>query len=291
MGFHVQQGTRTPFVGVGVPGGGQQGHETGQGLQHQLRIFPGGAPPGVSEAREPVPQAPLVQRFAVEQSEHALSEVVPLQQTADTERVEALPPQHAGGEPVQVQQIRLRLHPDAARRGDDLLRGGRLGKRVVDLTGELLGGHPLLADDCVLRERHAEHLRRHIEDAPGGRAHPPRPERRGGRHGADPPERPVRPCGADRRRQTAQQHGHVGALCAVVGVELVQHHVRDVRAFPQGPILTALQQQVQHLVVGDQYVRWGDTHLLAPCHDPPEVGVRPVADVQPRGHLGEVGRG
>lgn len=290
MGLHVQQRTRTPFVGVGVPGGGQQGHETGQGLQHQLRILPGGAAPGVSEAREPVPQTPLVQRLAVEQREHALREVVPLQQTADAKRVEALPPQHAGCEPVQVQQVRLRLHADAARHRDDLLRSGRLGKRVVDLAGELLGGHPFLADDRVRGERHAEHLRRHVQDAPGRRARSPRAERRGGRHGADPPQRTVRPRRADRRCQPAQQHGHVGALRAVVGVELVQHHVRDVRALPQGPVLAALQEQVQHLVVGDQHVRRGDAHLLAPGQDPSEVGVRPVADVQTRGHLGEVGR-
>lgn len=254
MGLDVQQGTRTSFVGVRVPGGGEQGHETGQGLQHQLRVLPGGASPGVSEAREPVPQPPLVQRLAVEQREDALREVVPFQQTADTERVEASLPQHVRGEPVQVQLVRLRLHAHATRRRDDLLRSGWLGKRVVDLAGELLGGHPLLADDRVRREGHAEHLCRHVQDAPGRRARPARPERRGGRHGADPPERPVRLRGADRCRQPPQQHGDVGALGAVVGVELVQHHVRDVRAVPQDPVLTALQQQVQHLVVGDQYV-------------------------------------
>ena len=57
--------------------------------------------------------------------------------------------------------------------------------------------------------------------------------------------------------QAAQEHGHIGALSAVVGVELVKHEIREAaRALPpQGPVLVTEQQLVEHLIVREQDVR------------------------------------
>src|SRR5699024_4117684 len=63
----------------------------------------------------------------------------------------------------------------------------------------------------------------------------------------------------------SQQHAHVRALCAVVGVELIQHQVAERRGggFPQGPVGAAQQQLVEHLVVRQQHVRGAAADHLA----------------------------
>src|SRR5699024_7962266 len=57
--------------------------------------------------------------------------------------------------------------------------------------------------------------------------------------------------------QASQQHAHVGALGAVVGVELVEHQVAERRGggLPQRTVGAAQQQLVEHLVVRQQHVR------------------------------------
>ena len=62
---------------------------------------------------------------------------------------------------------------------------------------------------------------------------------------------------AERAAEAAQQHGDVGALGAVVGVELVEHEVLQRVGFVGGPevaVLTPEQEEVEHLVVGEQDV-------------------------------------
>ena len=73
--------------------------------------------------------------------------------------------------------------------------------------------------------------------------------------------------------QAAQQHRHVGALGAVVGVELVEHEVleRVGRGLPEVLVAAAQQQLVEHLVVGEQDVG----RVVAddpPVADEPAVG-------------------
>ena len=77
----------------------------------------------------------------------------------------------------------------------------------------------------------------------------------------------------ERDPQAPKQHGHVGALGAVVGVELVEHEIgeRLGRLLPDPLVLGAQQQLVEHLVVGEQ-----DVGSLAPDD-------RPVGD-QAGGH-------
>ncbi len=58
--------------------------------------------------------------------------------------------------------------------------------------------------------------------------------------------------------QPPEQHGHVGALGPVVGVELVQDDVLE-RVGAQPPqllVVVAQQELIEHLVVGEQDVRW-----------------------------------
>lgn len=55
--------------------------------------------------------------------------------------------------------------------------------------------------------------------------------------------------------EPAQQHRHIRALRPVVRMELVEHHIREIGALPQRPVLGTLQQQIQHLLVGDQHIR------------------------------------
>ena len=128
--------------------------------------------------------------------------------------------------------------------------------------GQLEAG---LGDDAGLIEvvaedgtREADHLRRVALI----------PEGRGRRNRSDPAERPgalgvgERVAGQialQREAKAPQQHRDVGALRAVVGVELVQHEVlQAARALlPDRPVLVAQQQLVQHLVVREQDVRRG----------------------------------
>ena len=63
--------------------------------------------------------------------------------------------------------------------------------------------------------------------------------------------------GAQGQAQAPQQHGDVGALGAVVGVELIEDQVGQGggRGPPQLAVLGAQEQLVEHLVVGEQDVR------------------------------------
>src|SRR5690606_39184960 len=103
---------------------------------------------------------------------------------------------------------------------------------------------------------------------------------RGRGDGSDRAERTAGPRGADGDGEAAQQHGHVGALRAVVRVELVDDHIADVAAVPQRCVGGTLEQQVEHLVVGDQDVRRGQLHVLAAGVDLVVVRGRLVPDVQ-----------
>ena len=69
-----------------------------------------------------------------------------------------------------------------------------------------------------------------------------------------------RQCGAE----AAEEHGDIGALRSVVGVELVEHHEPKrvgLIARPQVAVLTPQQQEVEHFVVGEKDVR----RVVAEC--------------------------
>ena len=119
----------------------------------------------------------------------------------------------------------------------------------------LLDGQPVLAHQRRLVELGAEHG---LGELPQLRAAlGPAAERRRGGDGRDRPERPLVGGDAERHTEPPQQHRDVGALRAVVGVELVEHEVaqRLAGAGEQRGVLAAQQQHVEHLVVGEQDVR------------------------------------
>jgi hypothetical protein len=139
--------------------------------------------------------------------------------------------------------------------------GGDPRRGVADPLGGRLPG---LGDHAIGRERLAE-------DGLSKGEHRLRialvAQRGGGRDRRDAAERPppllvgdrrvvIRPEVLERHPQAAQQHGDVGALRAVVGVELIEDEVlQAARALrPQRGVLGAQQQLVEHLVVGEQHV-------------------------------------
>ena len=165
-----------------------------------------------------------------------------------------------------------------------LRRGQR--QAVIDRVEELLGRQPLLGDHRALRELGAENL---LGDLPDLGLVTARTQRRRGRDRADLPERPARLGVPGRRGKAPQQHRHVGALRTVIGVELVHDHVADIRVPPQRQVLTALQQQVQHLVVRDEDVRPLPPDVRTLRHHVLVGGVGQIADVQARGDVLEFG--
>ena len=139
------------------------------------------------------------------------------------------------------------------REGGQVLRVGQR-QAVVDRAEEVARRLPLLADHRVRR-------------GTGCRRPARRPSRIRSVLPAVSPRvalvatgqiRPERPAGLGvpgGGGEPAQQHRDVGALGAVVGVELVDDDVAEVGVPPQRQVVGALQQQVEHLVVGDQDVR------------------------------------
>ena len=83
------------------------------------------------------------------------------------------------------------------------------------------------------------------------------PQGRRGRHGDDVSQRPSRPGNAQACSEPAQQHGDIGSLGSVVGVKLVEDQVGEtgVGSGQQGCVGGVHQQQVEHLVVGEQDLR------------------------------------
>ena len=97
--------------------------------------------------------------------------------------------------------------------------------------------------------------------------------------------------------ETAQKHGHIGALSAVVGVELIEDEVGEAGGgvLPQRCVVRAQQQLVEHFVVGQQDVRWVIPHGV-PVGDQTVGGDRGAAggactDVNAGADGGELRRG
>ena len=211
-----------------------------------------------------------------------MGEDVPAEHLAELFRRAAGLPGDQLGDPLHGGRIEPRV-----REGGQVLRV-RQRQAVVDRAEEVAGRLPVLADHRVAGERGAEDLLGDVADRLGAARR--LAQGRAGGHGADPAERPARLGVPGGGGQPAQQHRDVGALRAVVGVELVDHHVPDVGVPPQRQVVGALQQQVEHLVVGDQDVR-GVPADVGPFGQHPGVGgVRPLADVQARRDAGQVVR-
>ena len=176
---------------------------------------------------------------------------------------------NAAASTASAEQARVRVQPELGERRAHLARPGLLRRAAVSsrravgcLADPLVDAEAGLGDDRVGTERLAEdglgeveHRRRVALVAEGG----------GGRDRGDAAERAVglvlsgtrHAVGLERQPEPAQQHGDVGALGAVVGVELVEHEVlQRLRAVcPDLRVRLAQQQLVEHLVVGQQDVR------------------------------------
>ena len=126
----------------------------------------------------------------------------------------------------------------------------------------------LLAHHRVRRERFAEDGAGELEHL---RAVVVPTQRRRRRHWRNPPQRVRRVLAKkvlglvllQHQPEAAQQQRNVGALRAVVRVELVQHQVlqRCRGLAPNLPVFRAQEQLIQHLVVGKQDVRRVEAHL------------------------------
>ena len=127
------------------------------------------------------------------------------------------------------------------------------GQQVVDRQAGVFDALELFADDGVGVDRSTEDSRREVAHVGCGVGTGAERGRRGDRDGS--PEvgrrRPYR--GA---AEAAQQHD-VGALGSVVGVELVEHDVAERVGgvvSPQVSVFSPQQEEVEHLVVGEQNV-------------------------------------
>lgn len=80
----------------------------------------------------------------------------------------------------------------------------------------------------------------------------------------DPPQRAIRTLQPQPRTQTPDEHGDVGALSSVVGVELIEHQILQGgrRVVPQAGVRLAQQEQIEHPVVGEQDVGWVVTQCV-----------------------------
>ncbi|MPM32560.1 hypothetical protein SDC9_79124 [bioreactor metagenome] len=182
------------------------------------------------------------------------------------------------------QQAELHRRGGETERGDSGLGpGAPLVEGVAGLGYHVVGGEGLAEHGGG----EADHLRGVALVAEGG----------GGRDRGDPAQRPGEllrrvaaggPVALQRQPEAAQQHGDVGALGAVVGVELVEHQVGQALGAlpPDVLVLLAQEELVEHLVVGQQDVR---RSVL----DDAVVGDQPlVADLGPlRAFLTGVERG
>ena len=268
---------------VRVPGLGKQRHEPRQ----RGRRLPREAPERL---------APVVGTLAGQQVQHLIGRGRPVAEHVHQRVRQDVRPQHPPelrrvrdlltGDELDDLRHRLLVHPRIAQHRELLRRRKR--KRVVDLPEEPLRRQPLLGDHRVLAELDPEDL---LGDLPDALLVPALPQRGGRRHRADLPQRPAGPRVVRGGGQATQQHRHVGTLRPVVGVELVHHHIGDVRVLPQREVLTALQQQVQHLVVRDQDVRPLRADLRPFGQHPGVRRAGSLADVQPGGDILELGPG
>ena len=111
----------------------------------------------------------------------------------------------------------------------------------------------LFADDGVGVDRSTEDP--HAVDVGCGVGTGAERGRRGDRDGR--PERSIAVGHTEGAAEAAQQHGDVGALGSVVGVELVEHDVAERVGgvvSPQVSVFSPQQEEVEHLVVGEQNV-------------------------------------
>ena len=152
-------------------------------------------------------------------------------------------------------------------------------QQVVEVAAGFLDGLSGFADHGVGLELDAEDLAGELSELV--ECPDPAPERcrRGDRRCCA--EWPVGLVHAECATEAAEQHGDVGALGAVVGVELVEHEVLQRVGLVGGPqvaVLAPEQEEVEHLVVGEQDVgrvvaqhfALVDEVVLAPsvCGDP-----------------------
>ena len=75
---------------------------------------------------------------------------------------------------------------------------------------------------------------------------------------------------AERESEPAQQHRHIGALRAVIGVELIEHEILKAlcHRLDQRTVGRAQQHLVEHLVVGEQDVGRIVANRLAVVDEP-----------------------
>src|SRR6185369_15043037 len=110
----------------------------------------------------------------------------------------------------------------------------------------------LLDDDAIEIEGLAEHLAGKLDQSLSTLLLVLPAERGAGAHGAD-----AAIARAEARLEAADQAGDIGALCAVVGVQFIEDEVAEcvlLVLLPEELVLRAQQEEVQHLVVGEQYV-------------------------------------
>ncbi len=269
---------------VGDPGARQQRDEPGERSRGQVR--PGRqrrAPAVGTPARQQFEDLAGGRRLVTDDLQHGRGQDVAAQLLPEMAGVDVVVAEHSQRDPSHRGRVPARVCD-----GREFRRVGH-GQTVVELPDDLAGTPAGLPDQRLLLEGHPEDLAGDLADtrSPGGAA--ALPQGRRCRHRADRAERTAGLGLAGRRGQTPQQHRDVGALSAVIGVELVQDDVGEVGAIPQRQIVGALQQQVEHLVVGDEDVRRGAAHLRPLGHHPGVADLGNITDVQAGGHIGEPG--
>jgi hypothetical protein len=171
---------------------------------------------------------------------------------------------------VDAAETERRLDPDRQRVTDEGVEvGRRLGARTEPIgerrherrVGDVVvGGDPLqgLGDDVVRSDLIAEEQRRDVGDL--GLAVGVRALGRQRRRGADTTES----VGARRLTQATDEQGHVGALAAPVGVQLVEHQESQVAELAdEAAVGVAGEHQLEHHVVGEDDVGRVLADLLA----------------------------
>ena len=142
---------------------------------------------------------------------------------------------------------------DAIASGRDHVRGGRRQIGILLVVGEVLAQvESVLGDDAVPGEAHAEQLRGEVDQFAGGRGLV------AGQGGAGADAAVTAGLQVQLGPQAPEQAGHVAALGAVVGVQLVEDDVADgvgAGVLPQLAVLGTEHEEVEHLVVGQQDVR------------------------------------
>ena len=274
-------GQQRPVGAAGFPGGRQERDVAGEGAGGDGRVLLDCHAPVVGVPGQYFHDLGHGARAAVQDLQDGRREPVAAQFAAELLGAEPAPAGERGGELVEG----LAVSGGVAERGH-LVRG-RERQPEVALPCELLHSGAAFGHHRAPGERRPEDLLRHLQH--GSAARPGCALAEGGRggDGADGAEGAAGFGETGDGAEPAQQHGDVGALGPVVGVELVEDHVGEsgaVRRLPQALVLGPLEEQVEHLVVGDQDVRAGVPDLV-PVHGHPRVGLlellgRLVADVQ-----------